>query len=141
MSAPAENARSPAPVTTITLTASSAASASKQRVSSRRMVSFIALCTSGRFSVIVATASATSYRIASYVVVVTRDSFGSRGSAHDLARAQIGERRVRVAGRAQHLVRVLAERGRRPDVARRRRREEQRRARQGQAADVGMVVF
>src|SRR5439155_573308 len=42
MSAPAENARSPAPVTTITLTASSAASASKQRVSSRRIPPFVA---------------------------------------------------------------------------------------------------
>ena len=67
MSAPAENARSPVPVTTITLTSSSTDSASKHRVSSRRMPSFIALSTSGRLSVMVAMPPAASYTIVSYV--------------------------------------------------------------------------
>src|SRR5207248_11675549 len=109
MSAPAENARSPAPVTTMTFTPSSVASPAKQRVSSRRMASFIALLTSGRLSVIVAMASATSYRIASYVVL-TPDSCRSRRSSDDLPRAQVDERVVGEARGAQHLVRVLAER-------------------------------
>ena len=60
MSAPAENALPPAPVTTTARTASSVARASKQRQRSRRIASFIALWTSGRFSVTVATPSATS---------------------------------------------------------------------------------
>jgi len=60
MSAPAEKARSPAPVTTTTRTASLVATSPKQRVSSWRIRSFIALWTSGRLSVTVATPSATS---------------------------------------------------------------------------------
>jgi len=65
MSAPAENALSPLPVTTTTRTASSVMSPEKQAVSSRRIASFIALWTSGRLSVTMATPSAVSYRIAS----------------------------------------------------------------------------
>src|SRR5213594_2112525 len=65
----------------------------------------------------------------------------SRMSAHDLARAQVGERLVRVAGGTQHLVGMLAQRRWRTDVARRRRREEQGRGGQRQAADVGMLVL
>ena len=60
MSAPAEKARSPAPVTTITRASSARASSPKQAVSSSRMCSFMALCTSGRLSVIVAMPSASS---------------------------------------------------------------------------------
>jgi hypothetical protein len=60
MSAPAENARSPAPVTSTTRTVSSVARPANTSVSSRRIALFMALCTSGRLSVIVATCSATS---------------------------------------------------------------------------------
>ena len=65
MSAPALNARSPAPVTTITFTSSSVVSAVKTWYISRRRVSFCALCTSGRLRVIVATCVSTAYRIVS----------------------------------------------------------------------------
>src|SRR5262249_36654177 len=140
MSAPAENARSPAPVTMITLTASSIARASKQAVSSRRMTSFIALWTSGRFIVTVATASSTSQRIASYFVL-TPDSFQSVESADDLAGAKVGDRWLGVPGGAQHVVGVLAERRRRADVAGGRRGKEQRGPGQREAPDVGVVVL
>src|SRR5882724_74459 len=140
MSAPAENAFSPAPVTTTTLTSSSTARASKQRVSSRRMASFIALWTSGRFSVSVATCSATSYTSVSYFVL-TRGSSGTARSSDDLAGAEPGPRGGVVAGGAEHLVGVLAERRRGAHVARRRLREEQRRSRQGEAADLRMIVL
>src|SRR2546421_4478965 len=140
MSAPAENAFSPAPVTTTTLTSSSTARASKQRVSSRRMASFIALWTSGRFSVSVATCSATSYTSVSYVVL-TRGSSGTARSSDDLAGAEPRPRGGVVAGGAEHLVGVVAERWRGARVARRRLREEQRRSRQRQAADLRMIVL
>src|SRR2546426_821497 len=60
MSAPAEKAFSPAPVATTTRTSAFCAISPKQAVSSSRIFSFIALWTSGRFSVIVATPSASS---------------------------------------------------------------------------------
>ncbi len=60
MSAPAENAFSPAPVTMTTRTESSLRSRVKTASSSRRIAWFIALCTSGRFRVTVATPSACS---------------------------------------------------------------------------------
>src|SRR5438874_11886845 len=101
-SAPAENAFSPAPVTTTTLTSSSTARASKQRVSSRRMASFIALWTSGRFSVSVATCSATSYTSVSYFVL-TRGSSGTARSLDDLAGAVHGPRGGVVAGGVANL--------------------------------------
>jgi hypothetical protein len=60
MSAPAEKARSPVPVTTMTRASSLRASSAKHAVNSSRMRSFIALCTAGRLSVIVAMPSASS---------------------------------------------------------------------------------
>ncbi len=60
MSAPAEKALSPAPVTTTARTASSPRRRVNTSSSSRRIAWFIALCTSGRFRVTVATPSACS---------------------------------------------------------------------------------
>ena len=60
MSAPAEKALSPPPVTTTARTVSSVRRRVKTSSSSRRIAWFIALCTSGRFRVMVATPSACS---------------------------------------------------------------------------------
>ncbi len=60
MSAPAEKARSPAPVTTTTLTASSIRKRVKISKSSVRIWLFMALSTSGRSSVMKATPSRAS---------------------------------------------------------------------------------
>ena len=65
MSAPAEKARSPAPVTTMARTSSSCLRSAKTPNNSRRMGLFCALSTSGRLSVIVTTWSCRSTRIVS----------------------------------------------------------------------------
>src|SRR2546425_421854 len=77
MSAPAEKARSPAPVTTTTRAASLVARSPKQRVSSWRICSFIALWTSGRLRVIVTTPSAASWRIVAYFIGAGLQALGA----------------------------------------------------------------
>ena len=62
MSAPAQNAR-PAPVSTMTRTSSSAAAVSMAWRTSRSMIGVHAFMRSGRFSVMVAIFSLTSYRM------------------------------------------------------------------------------
>lgn len=62
-SAPAQNARSPDPVTIATLTSSSASMRSKASISSCIIVPVNAFIRSGRCNVIVAMPSVTSYRI------------------------------------------------------------------------------
>src|SRR5262249_43416062 len=133
MSAPAENARSPPPVTTMARTPSSVARSVNRRVSSRRMVSFIAFSTSGRLSVTVATPPSMSWRTVSNAVTGT--------SPDHAARAEVTDGRRVVAELAQHLVGVLAERRRRSRVAGGRLRKGERLAHEPQRPDLGMRVL
>ena len=68
MSAPAQNPR-PAPVSTITRTPSSRSASSMASRTSRSIVAVHAFSLSGRFNVMVATRSATPYRVSTFGIV------------------------------------------------------------------------
>src|SRR5688500_4772608 len=127
------------------------------------MASFMALWTSGRFSVMVPTPSASSYRIASYVIVreprsptavvagaasPARDVGGllweraGSGpllgiSSHHLLCAQVGDGGGVVAGLAEDLVGVLPQQRRRARITRRCVGKDERLAHHAQAAHLG----
>src|SRR5580704_13688808 len=120
MSAPAEKARSPAPVSTTTRTSRSASIAVQMRCNSRSDATSMAFSTSGRSMVTRATWSATAKRI------------GMRRLA--------GRPDARAFDLGEHLGRVLAEIGRRNANGNRRILEMDRRADDAHAFDVALAL-
>src|SRR5215467_10597450 len=155
MSAPAQKARSPAPVMTTTFTVSSVRSRVKMSRSWARMALFMALSTSGRSRVRVRTPSFDSERTGSSALISALasplsclrqlGSVSARTSEilprDDAAAVEIGDLVVVVARLSQNGARVLAEEGWRSRVGRRGVGEADGLAHEGEATQLGMLVL
>src|SRR5215471_5819959 len=155
MSAPAQKARSPAPVMTTTLTVSSVRSRVKMSRSWARMPLFMALSTSGRSRVRVRIPSLDSERTGSPAVISALasplsclrqlGSVSARTSEilprDDAAAVEIGDLVIVVARLLQNRARVLAEERWWPRVGRRGLGEADGLAHEGEATQLGMLVL
>src|SRR5690349_19444904 len=114
MSAPETKARPPAPLTTMTRTASSRSKSSMMRVTPSHISSDTALCRAGLLKISRPIAPSFS----AIILLVMGWSSMAPAPLHHVAGAQIGDRCLVVAELAQHLLGVLAEIGGRPQFCR-----------------------